>query len=69
MHLSASPRDDFRAAEIDTMNAEAADRGSRASFRASEIVAQNAATPSKLPKLLAAGIGVFLLYNFLKGKR
>lgn len=68
MFLSASPRDDFRAAEIATMNAEAANQGSRASFRASEIVAQNA-TSSKMPKLLAAVVGVFLIHHFLKGKR
>lgn len=69
MFLSASPRDDFRAAEIATMNQEAANQGSRASFRASEILAQNAPSPSKVLKLLAAGAGIFLLYNFLKGQR
>ena len=71
MYLSASPQDDFRAAEIASQNADAAAQGSRASFRASEIVAENAApAATKLPKMLLAGLGVFLAYNFLlKGKR
>lgn len=70
MHLSASPQDDFRAAEIVAQNADAAAQGSRASFRASEIVAQNAApVATKLPRLLIAGVGLFLIYNLLKGKR
>lgn len=69
MHLNA-PQDDFRAAEIVSQNAEAANQGSRASFRASEIVAQNATpTGSKLPRLLMAGVGVFLIYNWLKGSK
>lgn len=69
MFLSASPNEAFRAAEIASMNADAADQGSRASFRASEIVAQNAAPANKLPKLLMAGIGLFFVYKFLlKGK-
>lgn len=67
MFLSASPRDDFRAAEIAAMNADTSAQGSRASFRASEIVAQNAASSGKLPKLLMAGVGMFLVYTFLKG--
>lgn len=69
MHLS-SAQDDFRAAEIAAQNAAAPSTGSQASFRASEIVAQNAAAATpKLPKLLLAGVGLFLAYNFLlKGK-
>jgi hypothetical protein len=70
MFLSASPQDDFRAAEISTENVDAANQGSQASFRASEIVAQNATeTPSKLPRLLIAGAGLSLIYFFLKGKQ
>lgn len=69
MFLSASPQDDFRAAEIAAQNADAASQGSRASFRASEIAVQNATAP-KLPKLLIAGVGLFLVYTFmLKGKQ
>lgn len=70
MHLSASPQDDFRAAEIAAQNADAKSQGSRESFRASEIVAQQQpAAVSKLPRLLMAGVGVFLVYNFFwKGK-
>ncbi len=70
MHLSASPQDDFRAAEIAAENTDAAAQGSRASFRSSEIVAQNAApSGSKLPRMLLAGVGLFLVYKFLlKGK-
>lgn len=71
MFLSASPQSDFRAAEIAAENADAASQGSRSSFRASEIVSQNTAVSagSKLPRLLMAGVGVFLLYHFLKGSR
>ncbi len=68
MFLSASPQDDFRAAEIVSQNTDAANQGSRASFRASEIVSQNVALPmpaSKLPRLLIMGVGLFFLYNFL----
>ena len=71
MFLS-SPQDDFQAAEITAANAEAASQGSRESFRATEIVAQNtaaAAAGSKMPRYLMAGIGLFLVYNFLKGRK
>lgn len=69
MFLNASPQDAFRAAEITAQNA-AEPEGSRQTFRASEIVAQNAtATGSKLPRMIMAGVGVFLLYNVLKGKK
>ena len=64
-------QDAFRAAEIIAGNAAAGDQGSRESFRASEIVAQNTAavtTGSKLPRLLMAGVGVFLIAKLLKGK-
>ncbi len=72
MYLSASPQDAFRSAEITAQNVDAAAQGSQASFRASEIVAQNAAAApaSKLPRLLIAGVGLFMVYNFLlKGKK
>jgi hypothetical protein len=69
MFLNASPRDDFRAAEIIAQNAAAANQGSRASFRATEIATQNAAS-SKPTRLLAYGVGAFLIYHFmLKGKK
>lgn len=67
MFLS-SAQDDFRAAEIQAQNAAEIPTGSRQSFRASEIVAQNAAAAPKLPRLLLAGAGVFLVYTLLKGK-
>lgn len=70
MFLSASPQDDFRAAEIVSQNTDAANQGSRASFRASEIVAQNAAPSSMSPmRMVLVGAGLFLLYKFmLKGR-
>lgn len=69
MFLNASPQDAFRAAELTAQNAAEAGEGSRQTFRASEITAQNAAaTGSKLPRVIMAGVGVFLLYNVLKGK-
>ena len=70
MFLNASPQDEFRAAEITAGNADAAAQGTRQTFRASEIVAQNAEpVVSKMPRMIMAGVGVFLLYNFLKGKK
>lgn len=68
MFLSESPQEAFRSAEIIEQNAPVS-QGSRASFRASEIVAQNTAVPAlNLPRLMLAGVSVFLLYNFvLKG--
>lgn len=55
MFLSASPQEEFRAAEIAAQNA----------------APQPASPPSpKLPRLLLAGVGVFLLYSLmLKGKK
>jgi hypothetical protein len=71
MFLSASPTDDFRAAEITTENTDAAAQGSQSSFRATEIVAQNAAASAatNVPRLLMAGGGLALIYLFLKGRK
>lgn len=64
MHLSDA-QDDFRAAEIVAGNA-TSPSGSRADFRASEIVAQNqAAVSSPLPRLMLAGVGMFMIYTLL----
>lgn len=44
----------------------------RATFRAGEIVAQNtaaAASASKLPRLLIAGVGLYLVYLLMKGMK
>lgn len=77
MFLSATPQDALRATEITAENTDAAAQaaaaqGSQSDFRAAEIVSQNAAataTASKLPRLLIAGVGLFLVYSLLlKGK-
>lgn len=58
---------DFRTAEITAADTALAPTDSRATFRASEIVAQNqaAGSSSPLPRLLMAGAGMFLIYFFL----
>lgn len=50
----------------------AASTDAQATFRAGEIVAQNtaaAASASKLPRLLMAGVGLYLVFILLKGKK
>jgi hypothetical protein len=59
MFLSATPQDEFRAAEITSENAPS-----------SSTTAVAATTASKMPRLLITGVGLFLVYMLmLKGKR
>lgn len=72
MFLS-TPQDDFRAAEHANWDGSSDDSSSdpRAVLRQMEIDYQNQAakSPPNVPRLLMAGVGFFLIYKLLKGRK